>query len=326
MSKPLYQLDWQRWEQPVLSGMTTNQDWCRVTLYSPTVLRMGDTYKMWYLGNRTVTRTSDMDLGYAESPDGLTWTPHPDNPILSGGLPWGRAWQTPHVIFDSDENLYKMWFVMADSRPGEGGRAIVLGQKLGYATSSDGLAWEAYSESIYPSGRGPCVLKEGPNAYRMWMCSSPSPDGEFGDLVGNIYHFESTDGIAWTRDPEPMIRATETRRSVVYPSVLRDEQGYTMWYGCHVEGGIFEIFCSTSEDGLNWTHHLKEASFPATRDPNDFDGRYTSTPCVLDDGDRYLMYYSARDWGNLYRAGDGTIKTDGAGIYRHIGVAVCPKE
>ena len=51
-----------------------------------------------------------------------------------------------------------------------------------------------------------------------------------------------------------------------------------------------------------------------------FDARY-----VLDDGDRYLLYYSARDWGNLYRAGDGTIQHDGWGIYRHIGVAVCEK-
>ena len=68
MSKPLYQLDWQRQEQPVLSAMTTNQDWCRVTVYSPAVLRMGDTYKMWYLGNRTATRTSDMDLGVCRVP------------------------------------------------------------------------------------------------------------------------------------------------------------------------------------------------------------------------------------------------------------------
>ena len=82
MSKPLYQLDWQRQKQPVLSGMTTNQGLVPGDgVYSPAVLRMGDTYKMWYLGNRTATRTSDMDLGYAESHDGLTWTPYPDNPI-----------------------------------------------------------------------------------------------------------------------------------------------------------------------------------------------------------------------------------------------------
>ena len=48
----------------------------------------------------------------------------------------------------------------------------------------------------------------------------------------------------------------------------------------------------------------------------------TSTPCVLDDEDRYLMYYSARDLGNIYGAGDGTVRADSAGIYRHIGVAV----
>ena len=35
-----------------------------------------------------------------------------------------------------------------------------------------------------------------------------------------------------------------------------------------------------------------------------------------------------QDWCRvtLYRAGDGTIKADGAGIYRHIGVAMCAKE
>ncbi len=60
----------------------------------------------------------------------------------------------------------------------------------------------------------------------------PIPDGEFGDLVGNICHLESTHGIAYTRDREPMIRARETRRSVIYPSVLWVEQRYTIsaWF------------------------------------------------------------------------------------------------
>lgn len=98
-----------------------------------------------------------------------------------------------------------------------------------------------------------------------------------------------------------------------------------MWYGCHVEDGLFEIFASTSADGLQWTHHHEQSAFPATRDPSDFDGRYTSTPCVLDDGDRYLLYYSTRDMGNLYGAGAGTVRADGMGVYRHIGVAVCAK-
>ena len=37
------------------------------------------------------------------------------------------------------------------------------------------------------------------------------------------------------------------------------------------------------------------------------------------------MYYSARDWGNLYGAGDGSVQCDTAGIYRHIGLATAYK-
>ncbi|MCZ6633860.1 MAG: hypothetical protein O7G87_10670, partial [bacterium] len=79
----LHRLSWQRRDQPILSAMTTDQEWCRVTLYSPSVLRMGDRYKMWYLGNNTATRTITCDLGYAESGDGITWTPYSGNPILT---------------------------------------------------------------------------------------------------------------------------------------------------------------------------------------------------------------------------------------------------
>ncbi|MCZ6634957.1 MAG: hypothetical protein O7G87_16290, partial [bacterium] len=167
---------WQRLDQPALSSMTTHQTWCRVTLYNPTVLKVGGTYKMWYLGNRSQTRVSDMDLGYATSDDGLHWTEHPDNPILTGDdLPETYCWQTPHVILD--ENRYRMWFVMSTSQRNDRGVQISYAQQLGYAESPDGLSWKVHPEPLYPSGRRPCVLKDGPNAYRMWMNSSPEPDG-----------------------------------------------------------------------------------------------------------------------------------------------------
>ena len=110
----LNELAWQRSSQPVLSTMTTEQTWCRVTLYNPTVIKVDGRYEMWYLGNSSATRNNDMDLGYAESEDGLHWTAFSDNPILrTGETPVGQAWQTPHVLFDADEGLYKMWFVMS---------------------------------------------------------------------------------------------------------------------------------------------------------------------------------------------------------------------
>lgn len=319
----LHDLTWQRSDQPVLSAMTTGQMWSRVQLYNPTVIRVDGVYRMWYIGNDTATRVDGLMLGYAESDDGLRWTEHPDNPILrADDLPWGKSWQTPHVLYDADEHCYKMWFVSTDINRDADGGVVSFFQKLGYGVSPDGLHWDIAPDPLYPSARRPCVLKDGPGAYRMWMNSSPHPDGSLGDLAGNIYRFVSPDGLRWTRDPEPAVTADDAHRSVVYPYVVKNEDAYTMWYGCHVEGGFFELFCSVSEDGLTWTHHCDRSAFPATRCPDDFDGRYTSTPCVLQEDDRYLLYYSARDLGNIYGASDGTIKVDRDGIYRHIGVAV----
>ena len=73
----LNELAWQRSSQPALSTMTTEQTWCRVTLYNPTVVKVDGRYEMWYLGNSSATRNNDMDLGYAESEDGLHWTAFP---------------------------------------------------------------------------------------------------------------------------------------------------------------------------------------------------------------------------------------------------------
>jgi len=321
----LHQLQWRRQDQPILSGLTTRQDWCRVQLYNPTVVKVNGTYKMWYLGNRTATRVSDLDLGYAESSDGLHWTEHAQNPILTGkDLPFGTAWQTPHVIFDPDVRLYRMWFIMQSGRRNDEGLLVDSVAKLGYATSKDGISWNVHPQPLLVDGRRPCVLKDGSERYRMWMGSSPANSTDPKATCKNIYRYESADGLSWKRDAEPVVTTNE-HRILVYPFVLRNESGYTMWYGRTASSTVFECYCSTSTDGLNWTHHYDEAALPATRDPATFDSRYISTPCVLDDGDRYLMYYSARDSGQLYATGDGKLQSDRAAIYRHIGVAVCEK-
>ena len=321
----LHNLDWRRSDQPVLSTFTNREPWCRVSLYSPAVVRTADGYRMWYCGNSTGTRTNDMDIGCADSPDGIHWTPDEHNPVLtSADLPWGGAWQTPHVLFDRNIGFYRMWFVMAQSERDDNHRLIDFGQKLGHATSRNGIDWDVHPEPIYSSGRGPCVLRS-ERGYQMWMNSMPESGAEFADLVTGIYRFGSPDGVSWTRDPEPAVTATDSLRSVVYPFVLKSEQDYTMWYGCHVDGGRFEIYCSTSSDGLAWTHHREAPSFPASRTPDRFDGRYTSTPCIVEEEDRYLMYYSARDWGNLYGSDDGAVRCDVEGIYRHIGLAIAIK-
>lgn len=59
-------------------------------------------YQMWYTGWDGV----EHHLGYATSPDGSDWTKHERNPLRDLGV---RA-NFPAVLFDREENIYKMWF------------------------------------------------------------------------------------------------------------------------------------------------------------------------------------------------------------------------
>lgn len=318
---------WQRQPEPVLSAYETKQSWSKVVLYSPHVLFRDGKFRMWYLGTSTASRSSDMVLGYAESTDGIRWKEHPNNPILTGeDIPWGRVWQTPFVLFDEDEKMFKMWFVSGDGvRRDKQGNVLSNDQRLGYATSKDGIAWKVHPESIYPSGRSPSVIKEGPNHYRMWMNSRPDPKGAWDDIYKHIFEFSSTDGIHWQRGKKPVIRPGGKIRSTVYPFVLKIHGHYHMWYGGHT-AKRFELFHATSADGTKWTTDHQNPAFPARSAKEFFDSRYTSTPCIVDLPNRYLLYYSARDMRTTYTDKQGRKRQDKSGIYAHIGLAVMRKD
>jgi len=314
---------WQRRAEPALSARTTRQSWCKIVCYSPHVIHHEGKFRMWYLGASTASRSNDIVMGYAESSDGVRWTEHPGNPILTPkDMPWGEMIQTPFVLFDRDENIFKMWFVMADVPRGKDGKLLSNDQRLGYATSKDGLAWKIHPETIFPSARSPSVIKEGPGKYRMWMGSRPDVEDRISaELYKNIYEFTSSNGVEWKRSEKPVLRPTGPAQTTVYPFVLKQNGKYIMWYGCHVAGGKFELFCAQSDDGGSWQVDHSQPAFPAASDKNRFDSRYTSTPCIVRIDNRYLLYYSARDWVNEYIDSQGRKRRDNSGVYSHIGVA-----
>jgi hypothetical protein len=315
---------WQRRPEPVLSARTGTQDWCRIVCYSPHVIHHDGRFRMWYLGTSEASRSNNIEMGYAESDDGISWKPHAANPILtSDDVPWGRIIQTPFVMFDPAARLYRMWFVSGAgvTKDSSGKNIVVNDQQLGYATSPDGIRWTVRDKPLYRSGRSPSIIREAPDRYRMWMGSKPDFDVASGGLYGNIYEFHSVDGTSWTRSAQPVLRPAAPARSVVYPFVIREGDTWYMWHGCHVDGGRFELFCAASKDGTDWSVDHSRPAFPAAEGKQRFDSRYTSTPCIVRLQDRLLLYYSARDWQTEYIDGSGKKRRDGAGVYSHIGVA-----
>lgn len=96
------------------------------------VVRRDGVYHMWYSGQaRGFTR-----IGYASSLDGLSWTRSSQKPVLIPEYPWeGHSVMCPHVIWDEEALVYKMWYSAGETYEPDA---------IGYAVSTDGLNWQKH--------------------------------------------------------------------------------------------------------------------------------------------------------------------------------------
>lgn len=101
---------------------------------SPSVLRDGDAWRMWYV---SCDRWEDdgaaeprhyYHLRYAESDDGMAWRPT-GRVVIDFADPSEYALARPHVRFE--DGRYRMWFCARGDA-----------YRLAYAESADGLSWE----------------------------------------------------------------------------------------------------------------------------------------------------------------------------------------
>jgi hypothetical protein len=153
----------------------------------------------------------------------------------------------------------------------------------------------------------------------MWMNSRPSRQDHWRSLYQNVYEFHSQDGIRWNRSEQPVLRESDKhQRGCIYPFVCRDDDRYFLWYGAYPnrESGGFQIYLAESNDGTRWLNHDAQSAFPSSEDRGRFDSFYVSTPCVVVEPQRYLLYYSAVSWNQREKGS----------YYQYIGVAVCRRE
>lgn len=173
--------------------------WDETQVYNPTVVKDGSTFKMWFTGYSTGAKYAR--IGYATSPDGITWTKHPTYVLDAGTF---GAWDEGGVGECSvikDGGTYKMWFAGSDSEQW---------WRTGYATSTDGIVWNKYSDNP--------ILSEGaPGSWDEWAAAAPAviKDGStyhmlYGGInssdAARIGYATSTDGKNWLKSPRnPLI-------------------------------------------------------------------------------------------------------------------------
>jgi len=124
------------WSQPpqVVLGPRKESGW-EDEINRPYVLKKDGGYHMWYTGQaKPGARDGHSWIGYATSPDGLTWKRMSDKPVLSFDQPWEKniAVMCPSVLWDPDSKLFRMWYSGGEQNEPNA---------IGYATSPDGVAW-----------------------------------------------------------------------------------------------------------------------------------------------------------------------------------------
>ena len=125
-----------RWSEPpqVVLGPRKETGWEDV-INRPFVLKREDGYHMWYTGQvKPGAKDGHSWIGYATSPDGVTWKRMSDKPVLSFDQPWelNIAVMCPSVIWDEQTKLFQMWYSGGEQNEPNA---------VGYATSPDGLTW-----------------------------------------------------------------------------------------------------------------------------------------------------------------------------------------
>ena len=176
--------DWTKDENNPVFDVGAPGSWEDKHVLYPAVIKDGGTYKMWYTGWNITTET--VQIGYATSNDGISWTRYSGNPILTWGPP--ASWDETAVYAASvllDAGIYHMWYSGAD-----GGE-----WQIGYATSPDGITWTKHPENpvITEGGPGafdsdgadyPCVVLSS-NTYRMWYSGFNNADALY--RIGYAY-------------------------------------------------------------------------------------------------------------------------------------------
>jgi len=159
-------VDWVKYAgNPVLTVASPGA-WDGENIWSVYIIVEGAAYKMWYSGGDG----TNFRIGYATSPDGVTWTKYSGNPVMDVS-PVG-SWDSsfiyyPNIVFNG--SAYEMWY---------SGSSAYDAFAIGHATSPDGLAWTRDSGNpVLSMGApgswesmviiGPSVVVQG-GTKRMW--------------------------------------------------------------------------------------------------------------------------------------------------------------
>lgn len=142
----------------------------------------------------------------------------------------------------------------------------------------------------------PHVLCEPDGGWRMWYVSC-ARWVRHGDGVRHHYHLRhgsSDDGVVWSTTGRACLDfADEREYAFSRPCVVRDGDGYEMWFS--VRGEAYRLGYARSANGLHWERRDEAAGLAASE--TGWDAEMVAYPHVFEHGRRRLMLYNGNGYG-----------------------------
>jgi hypothetical protein len=142
---------------------------------------------LWYAG-RENRDEGVWRVGLATSNDGITFTRHPQNPVLQEGDPGAfdsGGVSQPVVVWDENRRMFRMWYEARD---------FFAARSIGYAVSPDGVRWSRSPDNPVLTADevglrtvgGPDVILLPDGRLRMWIHGTST-----SDLARRIYELSN---------------------------------------------------------------------------------------------------------------------------------------
>lgn len=231
------------------------------------IMRDGDAWRMWYTGY-AASEKPQMMLGYATSPDGLSWTRHAGNPI------YREHWVEDMMIVQQDGTYYMF--------------AEGLDDQAQLLTSRDGLKWQRQGtlDVRYVNGE---PLKPGPYG---------TPTAWFENGVWNLFYERSDLGVwlarskdlkVWTNvQDEPVLKlgpGSYDSLMIALNQIIRHDGRYYAYYhgsGTPEKPRLWTTNIAVSTDLVHWKKFAGNPLLPERENK--------SSGIVVHDGKQFRLY------------------------------------
>ena len=258
-------------------------------IFAPAVIREDGRYLMWYCGARGAVSERVFRMGLATSEDGRDFTKHKANAVFA--IEDGKhSVLTPTLLRSADGSVLReggklrMWF---SSTWFEGGTGL---HTLHQTTSEDGIHWDKPSDALLEHVYAPTIIKTG-DTYHMWYTYVGVPRWAFRHAV-------SDDGTRWRVTENPVLQIDQAWESgrLFYPTVLKVDDVYLMWYGSYwsARKNTTALGLAASLDGRTW--HKSPHNPVLKPDPTrPWESHYvTSQSVVRMADDSFRIWYASR--------------------------------